>query len=184
MPRLTQEQFDTMKARGLSDDSITNLAKQKGFDLPDKRGVGQKILDGASKVSNFFGAKGITDQFGASMARVALPDEQEKFVSNPSLKDVVGNAVQSGANLIPGAGVGAKLGAKVLIGAGTGLAMDVGSKLQNNLSPTPGVGTAVGAALPIGGAIVRPAVGILNRLFKGLGSSLSGVSTKNIDAIT
>lgn len=104
-----------------------------------------------------------------------------------SNKQVIGSAIQTGANLLPGAASGTRLATKVGIGAGTGYAFDVGSNLQQNKpvgeSLTPGVGTAVGAAMPIAGAGIRASSRIVGRLFKGLGSGLSGVSSETIDKI-
>lgn len=150
--------------------------------------LGQKVMGAAQGISNFVGAKGITDQFGASIARATLPKNLKNNVEEPGLKKVLGSAVQTGSMLIPGVGAGARLATKVGAGAATGYGLDVGSKLQSNKSVgdslTPGVGTAIGAALPVAGAaVVRPATKILGRLFKGLGSGVSGVSTKTLDQI-
>jgi hypothetical protein len=114
------------------------------------------------------------------------------MVQEPSMKEVLGSALQTGANFIPG---GAELKAvnnpiakgaiRTGLGAATGYAMDTGSKLQAN-DPTagqPGVATAIGAAIPVAGAVTRPATAIVGRLLKGLGSGLSGVSSKTIEDI-
>lgn len=140
-----------------------------------------------NKVANFFGAKGITEQFGADIARARATEAEKGFVEYPTMKKVVGSAIQSGANLIPGAGKGVGLIGKIATGAGTGLAFDVGSKLQTDKSVQeslkPGLGTVVGAATPVAVAVAKPALKIIGRLFKGLGSGLSGVSTEAIDNI-
>lgn len=139
----------------------------------------------SNKIANFFGAKGITEQFGADIARTKAPKEEKGFVEYPKMKEVVGSAVQTGANLLPGAGKGVGLLGKTAVGAGTGFAFDVGSKLQSGSeSPmAPGVGTAVGGVIPGAVAIAKPVTKIVGRLFKGLGSGLSGVSTDTIDKI-
>ena len=141
----------------------------------------------SNKIANFLGAKGITEQFGASLARAKAPKAEKSFVEFPKPKEVVGSAIQFGANFLPGAGVGAGLGTKVAVGAGTGLAFDVGSKLQVGKpiqeAFKPGIATAVGASIPVIGAAIKPATRIIGRLVKGLGSGLSGVSTKTIDKI-
>lgn len=88
--------------------------------------------------------------------------ESASTVLNPNAltdRQVVGSAVQTAANFIPGAAKGASLAEKVAVGAGTGYAFDVGSNLQNTdktttESLTPGVGTIVGAVLPVAGALV------------------------------
>lgn len=141
---------------------------------------GSKVEGVAQGISNFVGAKGITDQFGASLARARLPDSQKDFVEEPGLKNVIGSAIQTGASLIPGAGEGLGLLGKTAVGAATGYAFDAGSKLQNNQAPTPGVGTAIGGALPVVGGVASKIVG---RLLSGLGSGISGVSAKTIEQI-
>lgn len=74
-------------------------------------------------------------------------------------KEVLGSAVQLGADFIPGAGEGASLLEKSAVGAGTGYTLDVGNKLQDKNKSTgeafiPGAGTVVGATLPFAGALV------------------------------
>lgn len=149
-----------------------------------KTSLGQKILNAGTSVSKFVGAEGIAEQYGSTIAKAQANTEQERnLVESPSLKKVVGSAIQTGANLIPGAGKGVGLLGKALIGGGTGLAFDVGSQLQNNQTIKPDIGTAVGAALPVAGAVIKPVTKIVGRLFKGLGSGLSGVSTDTIEKI-
>ena len=143
----------------------------------------------ANKITNFLGGKGITDLIGASTAEnyMGLSKEQKKHVEYPTGKEVLGSVAQSAANFIPGAGKGASLLGKAVVGGATGYAFDAGSDLQANKSVgqalTPGVGTALGGALPVAGAVLKPATRIVGRLFKGIGSGLSGVSTETIDQI-
>jgi len=149
------------------------------------KGIGQKFLDAGTGVANFFGAKGISEQFGSDIARARAPESEKGFVEYPKMKEGVGSAIQTGANLLPVAGKGASLLGKVAAGAGTGYAFDVGSNLQQNkVNPfSPSVGTAVGGGVPIAGAVLKPATKIVGRLLKGLGSGLSGVSTDTINKI-
>ena len=171
---------------------ITREEYKKKFGVEPSVNVAPKIAPQpkvplASKVANFFGAKGITEQFGADIARARAPEAEKGFVEYPKMKEVVGSAIQTGANLLPGAGVGANLATKVGVGAATGYAFDVGSKMQADKSPgqiaTPGIGTAVGAGAPLAIAAVKPVAKVIGRLLKGLGSGLSGVSTQTIDKI-
>lgn len=153
-----------------------------------KKGLGQKILDAGSSVAKFVGAEGISEQFGANIASARAKNPAEKrAIQFPSQKKVIGSAIQTGANLIPGAGKGVGLVGKALVGGATGYAFDIGSKLQKGESTAdtlkPGVGTALGLGLPVAGAVVRPALRIVTRLLKGLGSGVSGVSVKNIESI-
>src|SRR3990167_9684617 len=84
----------------------------------------------ANKVADFFGAKGITEQFGADIARARAPEAEKGFVEYPKMKEVVGSALQTGANLIPGVGKGVGLLGKTAAGLGAGYAFDVGANLQ------------------------------------------------------
>lgn len=157
--------------------------------LTEPEHVGGGIGDVAQGVTDFFGAKGLTDLAGSQIAKLGLATSGHMDAANkvvqPSLKNVVGSAIQTGANFIPGVGVGAGIGTKLAAGAATGYAFDVGSKLQNDTpNPlSPGVGTAVGAALPIAAGVAKPATAIVGRLLKGLGSGLSGVSSETISKI-
>lgn len=163
------------------------------FNAPEiktPKSLGQKILDVGTGVSNFLGGKGVADTFGSEIAKMGKSQQEKDIISaeQPSLKETIGSGVQLGANFLPGAGIGVSLGRKALVGAGTGYAIDVGSKLQNKeqsvgSSLTPGIGTAVGTTLPVAGAGVGYATRVLGRLFKGLGSGLSGVSTKTLNNI-
>ncbi len=139
----------------------------------------------ANKISDFLGFKGVTDEYGATIARAKAPTQQEKdSVEFPSTKEVVGSAIQGGANFLGGLGAGAGLAGKVIAGAAQGYAYDVGSKLQGNKSVgqslTPGAGTVVGGALPVAGKLLGAAGKITGRLLKGLGSGMSGVSSDTI----
>lgn len=128
--------------------------------IKSKTSATQKLLNAGTSVANFVGAKGISEQYGASMARVRLPQEQEGFVENPSLKQVAGSAIQTGALFTPG-GAARGIAKKVALGAGTGYALDVGSKMQGDKSvgdiAKPGLGTLLGGALPIAGAGINKA---------------------------
>lgn len=152
-----------------------------------KTSIGQKIMGAATAVSNFVGAKGITDQFGADIARASVPDKAKGFVEYPSFKSVLGSAVQTGANLIPGAGVEAGLAKKVALSAATGYAYDVGSKLQDGKSTkkslVPGVGTAVGVAFPLASALVGALTKRVAGVLSGSGTDVINRAIKYPDAV-
>lgn len=149
------------------------------------RSFGDTVGNVAQGVTDFVGAHGIADQFGATIAQAFAPISQKSAIQFPSQQEVLGSAVQSGANLIPGVGKGVGLLGKMGVGAATGYAMDVGSKLQIGQEEPlkPGVATVAGAAIPGAGAIARPGVAILGRLLKGIGSGLSGVPVHQIEQI-
>lgn len=127
----------------------------------------------SNKIANFIGAKGITDQFGADIARFRAPEEQKDLVEYPKMREVIGSAVQTGANLIPGVGgVASKISTKVIAGAVTGATSDVGGNLQTSSktvkeSLIPGLGAVIGGGLPVLGKITGIA---------GLGKNLKKTS--------
>lgn len=180
--------------KDLKPGSYTVLGNALALQPKSKKSLGQNILDAGTSVANFFGAKGISESIGADFAKTFAKDdefstkeEKQSYITQPTLKEKIGSVIQTGANFIPGAGIGAGLARKVAVGAATGLAFDVGSQLQDkNKKATdvrPGIGTAIGGALPVAGAVVGVGTRILGRLFKGLGAGLSGVSTKTLDSI-
>lgn len=169
----------------IADPNNGNLGTEIKSTISKPKSTLDTIGNVAQGVTNFFGGKGVADEFGASIARAFAPPEQKQLVDFPSTKQVVGSAAQLGANFVPGLGE-ENLLARTGAGLGAGYAMDVGSKLQNNeQNPlAPGVATAVGGALPgVGAGLVRPTNAIIGRLMKGLGSELSGVSGDTIDKI-
>ena len=183
---MTQSQFQDKYGRAPSHEAMTppsTAAPAQPQSLVDTIG------NAAQGVSNFVGAKGLTDLAGSQLAKLGLAASGNMNAANrveePSMKQVLGSAVQTGANFIPGAGEGANLAIKAGLGAMTGYAIDTGSKLQAN-DPTagqPGAATAVGTVLPVAAGVAKPAAAFVGRLFKGLGSELSGVSSKTIDQI-
>lgn len=176
--QMTRAQYEAKYGKSPISQPVQSAPKQQ-------TGIGQKVLNAGTAVSNFFGGKGVADTFGSEIAKIGKTPQEKASISQsqPTLGQTAGSALQLGANFLPGAGSGAGLLAKVGAGVGTGLAFDVGSKLQNKQTPTPGIGTAVGLATPLAGAVLRPASKIVGRLLKGLGSGLSGVSTDTIEKI-
>lgn len=187
---LTLEQLQQMGAKPAQTGGLTlqeiQSQQNQGMPAQSEKSLSQKILDIGTGVTNFLGGKAVADTFGAEIAKAkAKTPEEKNLITQPTLKETAGSALQLGANFIPGVGAEAGLATKIAIGAGTGYAFDVGSKLQNNESKplVPGVGTAVAGALPVVGAVTKPATAIVGRLLKGLGSGLSGVSAGTIDKI-
>lgn len=161
----------------------TGVPASKTVSSQQAKTIGEKILNTGTSISDFFGGKGVADELGGLAAKITAPDKQTaKNVELPSAGKVAGSVLQLGANLIPGVGEGAGLLTKVAAGAGTGLAFDVGNKLQNPDAKV-GIATAVGAALPVIGKAISVATPLVARLFKGIGSGLSGVSSGTIDQI-
>lgn len=128
------------------------------------RSAGQKILDVGTSVSNFIGAGGIASQYGSSIARTMAKPDAKQYVENPSLREVTGSALMTGANFLPfgtmakgitaGArAIGLNRGVSAIGKIGSGLAggqaFQAGQNIQENKSAlTPGLGTAVGGGIP------------------------------------
>jgi len=126
-------------------------------------------------------------------------------VNNLTNKEVIGSALQLGANLIPvektasliekgatnlGAGKAlANVTGKVLSGAGTGYVYDVATGLQNPNKTVgeafkPGLGTAMGASLPVAGLLAKKLIiEPLSIISKNIASGLSGVSVNTLNDI-
>lgn len=187
MAVMTQAEFQQKYNRAPSHEALPPEAPKS---------LGDTIGGVAQGVSDFVGAKGLTDLAGSQFAKLGLAATGNMKAANqveePSMKQVLGSAIQTGANFIPGATALKSINnpivkgaAKVGLGAATGYAMDTGSKLQSN-DPTvgqPGAATVVGGALPVAAGIVKPGVAILGRLLKGIGSGLSGVPVHQIEQI-
>lgn len=156
---------------------------------PEKKGIGQRILDAGTSVAKFIGAEGISEQFGADIASFTAGPDAKPYVQYPTMKRVVGSALQTGANLIPGAGVAAKTLAKVAAGAGAGYTADVGSRVQGGAAlkdaVNPGVATVVGGVLPVLGKItglanMEQAGGNVAKKLEELNMRLTPVEKQNL----
>jgi hypothetical protein len=165
--QMTREEYE--KKYGQNPGVLTPEARQRSLAEPqDTRSPLMKVADG---VTNFIGARGIADQFGTTIASLRADTPQEKQLvqdTNPSLKEVTGSALQTGANFIPAPIKAAGLAAKAAVGAGTGYVMGVGSELQKGsamkTSLTPGIETTVGGLLPVIGKIVGSTPKALERM--------------------
>ena len=181
---ISQEEYQKLRNAGQSKEDI--IAKYS----EGSKGTLSRFAEGVTK---FVGAEGIKEQYGASIARQKLKMEGKEdvanFVENPSLKKVVGSAIQTGANFIPGAGTGSSLLAKTALGAGTGYAMDVGANLQLDRdvprSLQPGIGTVVGGALPSLGKIIgylgKDKTAGMARILEEINMRLTPVEKQNLE---
>lgn len=174
---ITQQEYEELRNSGMSKEQIVAQYSKKSTpsnaSFYDKT-LGSQSVAGkiASGVSKFVGAEGVAEQYGSSLARTGLNlagnKEAANLVSNPTLRKVAGSAIQTGANFIPGV-AGKALIPKILGGAATGYAMDVGANLQlgrpDSTAFRPGIGTVAGASIPVLGRIL-------------------GLATKNLPAAT
>lgn len=181
---LTQEQYKSARAAGFSPEKIiqmeqTRKATEGGSQTltppspQPQKSLGQKVVSGIGKVTDFLGGKALTDQLGTRIAAANAPDaNQKKLIEQtaPSALATLGSAAQLGSLALPFVGAplkAASLGlkglgvaekfvpklAQVATDAGAGYINDVGGNLQEGKTGPaalkPGAGTLVGAAAPI-----------------------------------
>jgi len=170
MPQISQEQYNTMRARGLDDNTISTLAKQRGYSLPSGKGFMQKAGDALDMI---FGGKKVGEAIG-TLAGFGITAGKEKLglapkgstkafdLSAPSPLQVAGDVAGAGLTVatLGGAGLTGGLGARVLksgaLGAGFGAseAVKEGGSVGDVSKSALTTGTVVGA-LPILGAGLR-----------------------------
>lgn len=153
---ISQQEYEQMRSSGMSKEQIVAQYSKK-----PSMSVGKAVTKFGQGATNLAGLGGLADQFTSSLARTGLRlsgnKEAAKLVKDPSIKRVAGSLLQTGANFIPGV-AGKALIPKVIGGAATGYAFDVAGGMQANEPDSqvfkPGIGTAVGAGLPILGKII------------------------------
>jgi len=136
--------------------------------------LGQKVLNAGTAVTNFLGGKSVADTFGAEIAKLRSTPEEKQYITQPSVKETAGSALQLGSLFIPGSGItkAGTMGAKAIgvssrvapivgapiAGGAVGATYDAGEKLQTG--KTSGLGTATGFALPFVGPVISKARGL------------------------
>jgi len=73
MPRLTQEQYKTLQARGWNDAKISSVAKSQGYNMPDNRDLLEKAAGFGERVLGITGGKNIAEIGGSLLAGQSLP---------------------------------------------------------------------------------------------------------------
>lgn len=154
----------------------------------------------ADAVANFLGIKKFGQGIGTSIFlnskegqdlqdkasqgdKYALDALQQILKETPSAKEIIGSAAMTALNVATaGMGSRATLVGKVAQGAATGYGFDVASQLQDPTASVtdalkPGIGTAVGAGLPI----VAKGFSLGASAVKHISSYLSGVPVEAID---
>lgn len=163
---ITEDQYISLRKSGMSKEEI--FAKHSG----QQKGLGQRLLDVGSGVTNFLGGSKVAETFGTEIAALGAKTPQERALIRseaPSVRETVGSGIQLGANLLPVGGIGtglasglvrgglapgiARTAGRVAAGAGTGYAFDVGRNLEQGVEGLeafkPGAGTIAGGAIPI-----------------------------------
>lgn len=175
--------------QGMSLEQAQNQLKQT---TPAKPGsIIDSIFNAATQFVDFLGGKHVADTFGTEIARIGKsPQDQANIEAMaPTVAQTTGSALQLGSLFAPvgaeakilskgaqAVGVGPKV-AKVIgnvgVGAATGFGLDVGQNLADGKTGTdvltPGGITAVGAAIPLAGPVIKGAT--------RLGAEALGVTT-------
>ena len=148
----------------------------------------------SNRVAGALGFGKTVDTIGSVIARGRATEAEKEFIPDPTLKEKVGAGLQLGSLLFPGATVAkgvAGVASKVLPAAGAravgaigsgalgGAAFDIGSDLEEGRELRPGLGTAIGAAVPAGAL----AVGAVRRALPKILSYTSDVPEKAFDQL-
>lgn len=170
--------------QGLNQGAVTQqLAEEQSQDAVLQQHLFAAIKKNKAEGKDTTRLEGALKDLSTSSGQTGQGAEDLYNPAHLTTKQVVGDALQAATTA---AGVkiptGGKFVAKVAEGAATGYGLDVSQNLKNDQANfKPGMGTAVGAALPVVGAVLKPVTGIIGRLFKGLGAGLSGASSTQID---
>lgn len=165
MPTLTKEQYAQLKQRGLNDETISNLAKQKGYSLPSNKGVLENV---GGVVNAVFPGKQVGQAIGtlAGAGLAKLKGTYENYdLSAPTPLQVGGDIAQGALTVAsPGVGQGRTIGGRVLantaLGAGLG---GSGAVAQGGSASDVVKSTALGGALGGGISVGAETIGALTR---------------------
>lgn len=169
MARLTQEQYQTMLARGMKPESIASLAKQKGYDLPDGKDFLQKATD---IVTSIFPGGKVGESIGTA-AGALYTKGKDILTGSKNFKQYDLSAptpLQVGGDIA--------MGALSVAGPKVGLGKTAGSRILANT--TLGAGIGASSAIAEGGDIKDVAKGA------ALGGAVTGgisVGTEGVRAL-
>jgi len=187
--------FQEAQKRGANSTLILNEIIKQNTQAKQPVSFGQKLLNAGTAVTNFLGGRGVQETFGAELAKLGARPEDRQYITQPTLKETAGSAIQLGSTFLP-VGAGAKgiaTGAKALglgtkaaqvagnIGAGvaTGAVIGVGQAMQENQDLEQGIGTvakraATGGVIPVAAAGVS---GLKNLFGKGIETAGEKIQT-------
>lgn len=151
--------LSTVKGAGQLGEKIGNLVLPKS--LESKSVYSDEATKGGLLDKENLKAQGTAEKLGKGIEQIA------EFA-------IPGSAVSKATK---GASLVSKIGSRALT-SGTVASVQAGEVGKDAL-----IAGAVETALPIAGKVLSPATKIVSRLFKGLGSGLSGVGTDTIDQI-
>jgi hypothetical protein len=203
---LTKEQFDNLRKKGLTTEQIISFSN--GY-KPEKGvgGVGG-VLVGAGKgaLSTVKGLSSIGEKAITGIGRAVTPKKYEESLGfskkektsseeliPEKMTEAVGGAEKVGKFIeqtaefaVPGTKVAKatkalplveKIGARALTSGGIATAQ------EGKIGKETGIATGAEIAFPIIGKAISPATKVVGRLFKGLGASLSGASSIELESI-
>lgn len=165
---VTQQTEDTglQKAVDIASDPLKTLVARPGVRAGQALGAGGLLL--ADKLTGGKVNEAILKRTGQTLVErlgeIAGRDVQTpggmniegvQALGQGGGRQILGEAAQSASYLAPAGGVGAGLAKQTAIGVGTGYLADIGQKLPDEDKTltealTPGVGTAIGAVVPVG----------------------------------
>lgn len=172
--KLTKEQYNTLLQKGLSAEDISNIAAQRGYELPSTK-------TGLEKASNIVGKIFPGQKVGEAIGTLAgytltSKDKKQYYdLSAPTPLQVAGDVAQGALTVAGGKGLGTagKLATRVKQSAalGAGLAgtqaiaegEDAGKVIGSSLT-----GGLIGGALPLAGA----GLGAIKKTIEGLPTRL------------
>lgn len=177
--RMTREEYE--KKYGVKPPSSPVAATQQ----TPKKSLGQKV---SGAIQSIFPGKQLGEAVGTSLSGIGQSIKQKSFEplmqagreNNANYGKIAGDVAQIPIALAPGASSGARLATKVGVGAATGYGMDVTQGLKDGKGAgafKPGLGTAIGSALPVAGA----GVNALKKAAPATLSFTSGVPKKAIE---
>lgn len=197
MAEITKQEYIRLRKSGLSQDEIRELQKVGQTPQGEKAlQLAAKVTDtifGSGKIGSLIGTQIAKSGVAGAVGGVNLSEEERQFVApGPKIKEVIGSGLRSAAlftptgkiagaiapglrsaGFVPGA---AKAFANIGAGAATGFAFDVASDLEQDKSlaeaATPGIGTAIGAAIPAAGELFGAAKRLVGGALKGSGQSI------------
>ncbi len=200
---LTREQFQSLRAKGLSVEQIVKFESGEKPNTDVKLNTSQKlgnVLLGAGKgvLNTALGVSSLGSKaLQTLMPSKALGDSNTKtsadYIKDTGISTPTNNYQKAGffgeqvaefavpATKLAKAEKGLSLGTKLLSRAVTSGA--VASVQEGKIGKGSAIAAGTELALPVIGKAIKPATQIISRLFTGLGSGLSGVSSNTLKTI-
>lgn len=191
MATLTQEQFNQLKQKGLSEKKIKLLARQRGLEIEKPKTDLLKKTE--SVVGNIFPGRKLGQAIGRSISGLTglATGDTERFrreaqANKASMKETIAD-VGAAALFAGTSGLGAGGGTLARTGkfAGTGASLGALTDISEGGSGIGGAitGGVVGGALPLAGGVARGTGRVVGGTFKNLAAGLTGKGRFAIDQV-